>query len=84
MMNQGRSFHDMLLPSASDYLPGGAAYLKAMNAWSTAANQQSYPIVVLTVLMVMVALGMTGMVMMVRKYQTKSQQHLGMNSYGSR
>ena len=73
----------MLLPSAQDYLPGGAAYVKAMNAWSNAGTRQSYPLIVLTVVMVMVALGMIGMVMMVRKYQASKQNYMGVDNYGS-
>ena len=84
MCYEGRSFHDVLLPSAQEYLPGGASYVKAMNAWSSAASHQSYSVLFLSVLMVMVALGMTGVVVMVRKHQARKENYMGLNNYGSR
>ena len=83
MYYTGRSFHDVLLPSAQEYLPGGAAYMKAMNTWSMMnANHSFYSVIFVTLVMVMVAISMSGVVLMSRKYQVRKQQYMGINSYG--
>ena len=72
---EGRSFHDVVLPSAKDYLPGGKAAMKTVNAWaaSRAAAGTAPSSGLLTVALLLAAAAAGGVVLMVRRYKAARQ-----------